>query len=74
MERADAAPVPPKHGGKACDIDTSYQTCGETPCPRDCIMGADSTMDQMHYVANAARKEREAGLDHFPEQVFGMSR
>ena len=40
---------------------------------RDCIMVADSPEDQMHYVAKAARKEREAGLNHLPEQVFGMS-
>lgn len=40
---------------------------------RDCIMVADSPTDQMHYVAKAGRKEREEGLNHLPERVFGMS-
>jgi hypothetical protein len=29
--------------------------------------------DKIHYVPKAARKEREAGLSHLPEKVFGMS-
>ena len=57
---------PTGHTGACFAEDTGFEV-------RDCIMVADSTMDQMHYVAKAARKEREAGLDHFPEQVFGMS-
>ncbi len=42
---------------------------------RDCIMVPDTAGDgdKMHYVAKAARKEREEGLDHLPERVFGMS-
>ena len=28
---------------------------------------------KLHYVAKAARAEREAGLNHLPEKVFGMS-
>jgi DNA modification methylase len=40
---------------------------------RDCIMVADSSEDQMHYVPKASRREREEGLNHLPLKVFGMS-
>ena len=42
---------------------------------RDAIMVADSIEDgdRMHYVAKASRSEKEAGLDHLEEKVFGMS-
>jgi len=42
---------------------------------RDCIMVPDQPGDgdHLHYVAKASRSEREEGLDHLPEQVFGMS-
>jgi DNA modification methylase len=42
---------------------------------RDAIMVADAPEDgaRMHYVPKAARVEREAGLDHLEEKVFGMS-
>ena len=42
---------------------------------RDCILVPDTAGDgdKMHYVAKASRSEREEGLDHLPEQVFGMS-
>ena len=57
---------PTGHSGACFAEDTGFEV-------RDCIMVADAPEDQMHYVAKAGRKEREAGLDHFPEQVFGMS-
>ncbi len=42
---------------------------------RDCIMIPDTAGDgdHIHYVAKASRSEREEGLAHLPEQVFGMS-
>lgn len=42
---------------------------------RDCILVPDKPGDgdSLHYVAKASRAEREAGLDHLPEKVFGMS-
>jgi len=42
---------------------------------RDAIMVADAPEDggRMHYVAKASRAEKEAGLDHLEEKVFGMS-
>lgn len=42
---------------------------------RDAIMIADHPADgdRMHYVAKASRAEKEAGLDHLEEKVFGMS-
>lgn len=57
---------PTGHSGACFAEDTGFEV-------RDCIMVAGAPEDQMHYVAKAGRKEREAGLDHFPEQVFGMS-
>lgn len=57
---------PTGHTGACFAEDTGFEV-------RDCIMVADSTMDQMHYVAKASRSEREAGLDHLPLKVFGMS-
>lgn len=42
---------------------------------RDAIMVADSIEDgdRMHYVAKPNKAEKEAGLDHLEEKVFGMS-
>jgi len=42
---------------------------------RDCILVPDQPGDgdYLHYVAKSSRAEREAGLDHLPEKVFGMS-
>jgi len=42
---------------------------------RDCILVPDQPGDgdRLHYVPKASRAEREAGLDHLPEKVFGMS-
>ena len=57
---------PTGHTGACAAEDTGFEV-------RDCIMVADSPGDSLHYVPKAGRKEREAGLDHFPEQVFGMS-
>jgi len=57
---------PTGHTGACFAEDTGFEV-------RDCIMVADSMMDQMHYVAKASRSEREAGLDHLPLKVFGMS-
>jgi DNA modification methylase len=57
---------PTGHSGACFAEDTGFEV-------RDCIMVADAPEDSLHYVAKAARREREAGLDHFPEQVFGMS-
>ena len=59
---------PTGHTGACFAEDTGFEV-------RDCIMVPDTAGDgdKMHYVAKAARKEREAGLDHLPERVFGMS-
>jgi DNA modification methylase len=54
------------HTGACFAEDTGFEV-------RDCIMVADSPEDQMHYVAKASRAEREEGLNHLPERVFGMS-
>ena len=57
---------PTGHTGACFAEDTGFDV-------RDCIMVADSPEDEMHYVAKAARKEREEGLNHLPFKVFGMS-
>lgn len=57
---------PTGHTGACFAEDTGFEV-------RDCIMVADSPEDEMHYVAKASRSEREEGLNHLPERVFGMS-
>lgn len=66
MMLANDPAEPTGHTGACFAEDTGFEV-------RDCIMVADSPEDEMHYVAKAARKEREEGLDHLPLKVFGMS-
>ena len=38
-----------------------------------CVVAGEGAGDRLHYVAKASRGEREEGLNHLPEKVFGMS-